>query len=205
MNTILPLGIPFRHPATRCTFSTVMTHLLGPILAVFCFATALQGQTTGDMRAWLPLPAGKLDGWTRTLGGERFSYITAHPTLSASLLVRSLDSTNAAEWETAPIPADFAGDTVEFVWLNALDVADPGQPPVIFHVELNGREVLRLPQPRDTLQRRWSVDGDDGLQLSFRVLMVDRYGDEHGIMSLRVPVDRYARARRSGFECTAKA
>ena len=53
------------------------------------------------------LPVGTVDGYAATLRGEAFGYHSAHPTERASLLVRSLDSTNAARWIEFGIRLEF--------------------------------------------------------------------------------------------------
>jgi hypothetical protein len=136
-------------------------------------------------RALGALPAGATDGYARTIRGERFSYMSAHPTSHTSLLVRSVDSTNSARWLTAPVsPA--AGPMRHIVFLAAIDVTDPGQTPVRFWLTVNGTHRLAVPQPTTTAPE-WSVAGVDGVQLHFRRLMIDRFGDVHGVFTLDVP------------------
>ncbi|MEP7325842.1 MAG: glycoside hydrolase family 38 C-terminal domain-containing protein [Gemmatimonadota bacterium] len=129
------------------------------------------------------LPTGVTDGWATTLRGERFSYHSAHPTSRASLLVRSLDSTNAAAWQTAPVAT--AGPLRHLTFLAAMDVADPGQTPVRFWMTVNGHRFA-LPQP-STAVDSWRVDGADGISLRFRRLVTDKFGDVHGVFTLEVP------------------
>jgi len=137
------------------------------------------------VRALGGLPPGVTDGYQATVRGERFGYHSAHPTARASLLVRSLDSTNAATWQTAPV-ADGAGPLRRIAFLAAMDVADPGQTPVRFWMTVNGGHRFALPQPA-TAADTWRVDGVDGIALSFRRLLTDKFGDVHGVMTLAVP------------------
>lgn len=131
------------------------------------------------------LPAGITDGYAATRRGESFGYHSAHPTQRASLLVRSLDSTNAARWSTAPITTD-GGDTRHVAFLAAMDVTDPGQTPVRFWVTVNGAHRFALPQP-STDADRWDLHGADGIVLHFRRLLIDKFGDVHGVFTLDVP------------------
>ncbi|MFN0181686.1 MAG: glycoside hydrolase family 38 C-terminal domain-containing protein [Gemmatimonadales bacterium] len=155
-------------------------------LAMIASPALAQGGEAGAIRSW-PAAAPVLDGFARRRAGDEFSYHSAHPTLAASLLVRSLDSSRFAEWETAPVPAGRRPDTVEFTWLAAMDVADAADSPVRFFVDLNGALAFELPQPGPSMPRAWSLAGPGGARLSYRVLMVDRHGDVHGLMSLRLP------------------
>ncbi len=140
---------------------------------------------TGTIRAFGELPPGVVDGWAHTLSGERFTYHSAHPTGRASLLVRSEDSTLAAIWDTDSLP-QLPGDTIVISFLAAMDVTDPGQTPVSFWVTIDGEHRFRLPQPTSP-DSTWSLAGPDGVRLDFRRLMIDKFADVHGLMTLRLP------------------
>ena len=131
------------------------------------------------------IPDGITDGYAATVRGEAFGYHSAHPTVRASLLVRSLDSTNAARWTTAPVVASGA-ETRQVSFLAAMDVADPGQSPVRFWVTVNGTHRFALPQPTSDADE-WRVRGEDGVALRFRRLMTDKFGDVHGVFTLELP------------------
>lgn len=133
------------------------------------------------------IPPGITDGYASTVSGEVFGYHSAHPTERSSLLVRSLDSTNAAVWMTAPV-AKSSGTLRHVAFLAAMDVTDPGQSAVHFYVTVNGRHRFVLPQP-STTARTWRVEGPSGIGLDFRRLLVDKFGDVHGVFSLTVPED----------------
>ncbi|HEY4320372.1 MAG TPA: glycoside hydrolase family 38 C-terminal domain-containing protein [Gemmatimonadales bacterium] len=136
-------------------------------------------------RALGALPAGVTDGYASTIRGQRFTYQSAHPTEHASLLVRSVDSTNAARWLTAPVAAN-AGAIRHVTFLAAMDVTDPGQTPVRFWVIVNNSHRIPVPQPA-TAADSWSASGADHVILHFRRLMTDRYGDVHGLFTLDIP------------------
>src|SRR3990172_7555550 len=131
------------------------------------------------------LPAGVTDGYAATIRGEAFGYHSAHPTERGSLLVRSLDSTNGARWATARL-FDVPGAMRRVAFLAAMDVTDPGQVPVRFWVTVNGGHRFLLPQPT-TSAAHWRVDGVDGIAIDFRRLMIDKFGDVHGVFTLEVP------------------
>src|SRR6185437_12518155 len=75
---------------------------------------------------WPVVPSPYVEGYDSTLAGERFSYHTASPLITTSLLVRSSDSTRYIEWRTAPVPDSAAGPFVTFRWMASMDVVDPG-------------------------------------------------------------------------------
>jgi hypothetical protein len=131
------------------------------------------------------LPAGTVDGYAGTARGQAFSYHSAHPTERASLLVRSLDSTGSARWTTAPVRVG-AGETRHLAFLAAMDVADPGQSPVRFWMTVNGAHRFALPQPTSAAPS-WRIDGGGGIALSFRRLLIDKFGDVHGVFTLHLP------------------
>lgn len=131
------------------------------------------------------IPAGVTDGYAATVRGEAFAYHSAHPTDRASLLVRSLDSTNVARWTTMPVAAD-TGSVRRVAFLAAMDVADSGQAPVRFWLSVNGAHRFAVTQPT-TNAATWRVNGVDGVTLEFRRLMTDKFGDVHGVFTLVVP------------------
>ena len=67
-----------------------------------------------------------------------------------------------------------------------MDVTDPGQTPVRFWVTVNGAHRFALPQP-STDADRWDVNGADGIVLHFRRLLIDKFGDVHGVFTIDVP------------------
>ena len=137
------------------------------------------------LRPFGTLPPGTVDGYAATLAGEAFSYHSAHPTERASLLVRGLDSTNVAVWRTAPVGSG-VGDTLSVIFLAAMDVTDAGRTPTRFWLTVDGRHRFAVPQPA-TDAEHWRVEGADGIALEFRRLMIDKFGDVHGVFTLRVP------------------
>jgi hypothetical protein len=153
--------------------------LAGPV-------ASLAAQPAGPGPAFValgPLPDRTIDGWVTSVRGQRFDYHSAHPTLRTSLLVRSLDSAAGAAWLSEPAPS---GDgPVRLAFLAAMDVTEPGQPPVEFHLTVDGRHRLVIPQPADTAD--WSIEDPSGAALSFHRLMVDKFGDGHGRFLLTVP------------------
>ena len=161
--------------------TTVVAALLAPILVI---SPPVQPADPGAAFVPIaPLPSRTIDGWATTVRGLAFDYHSAHPSLGRSLLVRSLDSTAGAAWRSEPAPAG-SGD-LRLAMLVALDVVDPGQEPVTFHLTIGGRHRLLIPQPMDT--GPWTITDSSGASLAFRPFMVDKFGDVHGRLVLTVP------------------
>ena len=142
-------------------------------------------------RPWPVVPVPYVEGYAATLAGQRFHYHTADPLITASLLVRSVDSTRYIEWRSAPIPDAARGPMVTFEWMASMDVVDPGTSQHHFVLSLNGRPWFTIPQPLAATPADWQVRGPDGAELSFHTLLVDWAGDVNGLMTMRVPLSSF--------------
>lgn len=128
--------------------------------------------------------SGWVQGYAATVTGGIIEYPSPHPDVTSALLVRSLDNRDFIEWESAPVPGDFSGDTATFVWIFGMDVdADPHA----YDLSVNGEKWFRFANPRVNTTREWTLDGAKGARLHFRVTMIDRHGDMFGYVALRVP------------------
>ncbi len=125
-----------------------------------------------------------LKGYGKSISGEVLRYHSPQPEATDALLVRSLERNQYIEWETAPVPETFAGDTARFLWLAAIDVNKEQHR---FDLFMNGDSVLSFRNPPDQHQKEWLVKGEKGIQLLFRSVMVDKHGDLMGYMTLSVP------------------
>jgi len=141
-----------------------------------------------QMKPWPVVPSPYVEGYDSTLAGERFSYHTASPLITTSLLVRSSDSTRYIEWRTAPVPDSAAGPFVTFRWMASMDVVDPGTTQHRFTLALNGRPWFTIPSPLSATPADWRITGRDSSTLSFHTLLVDWAGDVNGLMTMRVPL-----------------
>ncbi|MBK8978028.1 MAG: hypothetical protein IPM29_19150 [Planctomycetes bacterium] len=143
--------------------------------AALAMAAVLPPASASDQ----PLP-----GFARRIAGDVLDYHSADPDIGRGLLVRSLDADRSIVWETAPVPADFAGDAATFVWLFGLDV-DPGQRR--FELRVDGEPWLTFRNPPTSARRELRCDGPDGAELHLRATVVDRFDDLLGYATLRVP------------------
>lgn len=164
--------------ATRVSLPPTVALFLGLVSAV----TPMAHAQTGAARVALPSPW--LAGYEQSIAGQELEYHSPLPEAQRSLLVRSDDSARSMEWETAPVPADFAEDVATFVLLAGIDATDDTRE---FALSIDGRPVLRFETPRvaETGSLNWI--GDDGVRAEFRVTLVDRYADAMGYLLLHVP------------------
>ncbi len=98
--------------------------------------------------------------------------------------MRSLEREADIVWETAPVPAGFAGDTATFVFMAAIDA---NESPRRFDLFVNEEPVLGFENPvtAELGTMRWA--GRLGVRAEFRVTLIDKYGDAMGFIFLHVP------------------
>ena len=133
-----------------------------------------------------------LQGYHKSLKGGMIEYHSAQPNVTKALLVRSLDAENFIEWETEPLPTDYLGEYVNFIWIFAMDVdADPHS----YELFVNGKKYFRFSNPVTSTRKEWKYRGPGSAELEFRVTMVDRHGDVHGYASMRIPAAVFERGK----------
>ncbi len=128
--------------------------------------------------------SGWLKGYGRTVSGERLSYHSPYPGPATSLLVRATDGAMAIEWETGPVPADFAAPEATFIWMSGIDNNNGSHR---FRLDIDGVEALTFTTSPDRARKAWTVEGAAGVSLSFETAMVDDFGEFFGFMLLTVP------------------
>jgi Glycosyl hydrolases family 38 N-terminal domain/Glycosyl hydrolases family 38 C-terminal domain len=134
------------------------------------------------------LPFGKndmlLQGYSETVSGMSFTYPSAVPYISSSLLVRAEDGTQSMEWKTQVIPEDAGGHNPYFIWLASIG-NNLGRE--AFDLYVNDEKKLTFySEPMNY----WSVQNDEGVKLYFHYSHIDRAGDHFGYMFLKLP-DKY--------------
>jgi hypothetical protein len=126
-----------------------------------------------------------ISGYLKDVKGEILRYECQQPDADSSLLVRSLNKEKFIEWETAPIPPEFQGNSVKFVWIAGIDV-NPDDPH-IFNLFVNNKKLFSFSSPLDTVVKEWTQTAPNGMELSFKSTLVDKYGDLFGYMFLKIP------------------
>ncbi|MFI5235768.1 MAG: hypothetical protein ACHQXA_08665 [Gemmatimonadales bacterium] len=86
----------------------------------------------------------------------------------------------------------------------SMDVVDSGTVQHHFGVTLNGERWFSIPQPLSA-DSGWGVDGPDGSRLSFHLLLVDWAGDVNGLMTMRIPLARFARGQGITLRVTGES
>ncbi len=130
------------------------------------------------------LPKTFFSGYERTLHGGGFIYHSPDPSVTSSMLVRSVDSTNYVEWETAGVPANFDGNDAYFAWMFGINVTPNGH---FFSLLVNGKKVLEISNPERSSKTSWTIKGLDGAELTFVPTMIDMYNDLMGYAVLKLP------------------
>lgn len=156
-------------------------------------------------RPWPVVPSPYIEGYDSTLAGERFSYHTASPLITTSLLVRSADSTRFIEWRTAPIPDSAAGHFITFRWMASMDVVDAGTTQHRFTLALNGRPWFTILSPLSATPTDWRISGRDGSTFSFHTLLVDWAGDVNGLVTMRIPLADLERGAPATLRVTGES
>lgn len=94
----------------------------------------------------------------------------------------SAEGQQAVEWETAPVPENFNGRWLRFVWTVILGkVLVVGSPPFTHHLFLNDHLILSFQTPPSRRKISWT---GNGCRLSFQAYGRTSRGDTHGVMCL---------------------
>ncbi len=126
-----------------------------------------------------------IKGYEKSLAGEVLRYHSPQPEATDALLVRSLERRLFIEWETAPVPENFSGDTARFIWIAGIDANREQHQ---FDLFVNDSFALSFKNPADNSVKEWQINGKKGIRLFFRRVMIDKHGDLMGYMTLSVPV-----------------
>ncbi len=148
--------------------------------AILIMANNLHGQDYS--KKWL-------SGYFKDIKGEMLIYHSPQPDANQSLLVRSIDRKRYIEWETEPIPVEHEGEYAEFIWLAAIDANREDSHNFDFYI--NNEKILTFSNPLDTLKKELLYKGQNGVELLFRAVLVDKYDDLMGYWFLKVPLSKY--------------
>ncbi|NOX88748.1 MAG: hypothetical protein GXO77_06960 [Calditrichaeota bacterium] len=122
-----------------------------------------------------------VNGFGKIISGAEMDYHSPHPKATRALITRATDGTMKIEWRSAEIKQSLNGKSVRLVWLAGLG-SNMGEKQ--FTLGIENQPFLSF---KTWNKENWRVEGKDGVNLSFRGLMTDQYGDRFGIMELNVP------------------
>ena len=124
-----------------------------------------------------------LPGYLTAASGATMAYHSPHPDAQSALLARAMGDVQSVAWITDTVPAGLAADTVSFVWIMGLSGSKGVQR---FDLSVDGARRFAFSTAADSASTGFSIGGPNGSSFSFRVTMVDRYGDLFGYATLRV-------------------
>lgn len=151
--------------------------LLAFILFLYLPAGTLSGQV------FLGPDDQPLNGYSAKISGLDYDYHSCIPGLRESLLVRATGGKDFLEWETGPAINSGNRKYLAFIWVAAIG-SSPGRAGMVLTSD-QGHRFNFFTDGKPS----WKIDSPDGSSLAFNSIIVDQYGDHHGYMVLRVPVN----------------
>jgi len=148
-------------------------------------------------------PHNYIAGYKSYVHGEQFNYHSAHPDVSESMLVRSMQEELYIEWTTEKVPQDYSDRPVTFVFLAAINVRENDKHS--WDILINGKKRLSIstPEKRDLKEIVWK--GSGGYSMLFKPVMEDRYGDLHGYCFLTVPQEGYNKGQALNIKAVGES
>ncbi|MCX6251021.1 MAG: hypothetical protein NTX61_09730 [Bacteroidetes bacterium] len=153
----------------------------GQILLVLLMFVTFISDAQQAANSW---PGSFFSGYKRSLTSGKFSYHSPQPDVNRSLLLRSIDSVSFIAWETEQIPANFNEPSANFIWMFGID-ANPESHK--YRLYLNDHYCLTFANPLISEKKSWIVSGKDGVTLTFRTTMLDKYDDPMGYAVFTIP------------------
>ncbi len=125
-----------------------------------------------------------LNGYSKTIQGQKLFYHSPYPGQQPALLVRATDGTMVAEWETEKIPENLQTQTAILVFMGGLAT---GKGNHHFYLTVAEQSQLEFTTSADSSRKEWTVKNKDGLELSFKTAMVDQFDELFGYFFLKIP------------------
>jgi hypothetical protein len=137
-----------------------------------------------------------INGYSEKIAGLDYEYATCIPGLRASLLLRATSGKDFIEWETEAAPSGIKEKYATFIWVAAI-----GSSPGRARMDLTVNGGMSFSFYTDGLHD-WDIKGSDRSILSFHSIMVDQFGDNHGYMILRIPVEKVTTGKPLNLKVT---
>ena len=94
-----------------------------------------------------------IPGYTKTIKGDDFEYHSPQPDAGTSMLIRSQDSRDYIEWETAPVPNGKPGEGIKFLMLAGIDVN--AEDPHSWDIYVNGLKYFTISSPTNLNRKEY--------------------------------------------------
>ena len=139
-----------------------------------------------------------LQGFSKKISGTDIKWNSHLSYAKEAMIVRTKDGIQKMEWESEIIPADLKSKTLSLVWISGVSGLS-GKEPSPITLFANDKKIATL---KTAGNKDWDVEGNDGVQLSFREQLRDGSDDRYGFMFLRLPEKfiRPGKAVRLRFE-----
>ena len=129
------------------------------------------------------------EGYAEKVLPNTFNYHSFRHDVGASMLTRCLETPMPMAWKTATVPLEFNDDMGGFIWIAAIDLNSSG---ASFDVFFNGIKRFTIEASQN---QNWSISGEEGGEMTFNSLLIDRHGDAHGYMTLNAPLEWIERGK----------
>jgi alpha-mannosidase len=131
-----------------------------------------------------------LKGYVRRIAGETLDYNCFNPLAKTALLTRCTTGSMAIEWATEPIPSTMEGPFAYFVWVASYSTTTSTGDRA-FDVFLNHKKTFVIRTYKNRTDSAWTLKGEGGAELTFKLVAKDLAGDANGYMYLKVPVPHF--------------
>lgn len=125
-----------------------------------------------------------LQGFAKKVSGSDLQYHSHLSDMRTALLIRAKDGLNKIEWETEAVPENLSAKYVKLVWNAGISSLIRGKEKIDFSIEVNGKALVSF---QNGIFDDFTVDGENGTQLSFKKMLKDGAEDCFGYMFLRIP------------------
>lgn len=124
-----------------------------------------------------------IEGYQSYISGS-FSPYQSHRSgnnRDSAFVARTSGGESSVEWNTAPVPQKWRGDSASFIWVCGFGNNLGNQ---WYDLKINGKNSISFSTKNDAY---WSISGKDGERLSFTAVYKNSNGANFGYMALTVP------------------
>lgn len=123
-------------------------------------------------------------GYQDEVSGKKFNYHSPLPDVQACLIARAQKAYDPIEWKTETVPKDYDEKTISFIWVYGIGVQGDSQD---FDVFVNEKKYFTFSNPLDNSEESWSIESENGAELTFNRTMIDKHKDQMGFAVLTIP------------------